>query len=244
MSVEQQELSDEIVSEPEIEAIEEPMRKLLVELKPNLLNDSYGTIIGDDTSGTFPAVIVNTIANKLNYDLGRDAVLFLFLQSSRLEANRQKIASQLDSKGSLLQRRNTNKKALIVTEHIGTGYSVSSFRRLLDQRDIESDIATISARYDRETYDFSRSLFVGQDESFVGTSLSLKEYLTGKTREKFAKERFNGVRRGVIYDESTRERPHRAYQTSRRLAERLYTEIFGSVMLEEGSTLSPYPRVE
>lgn len=216
----------------EIDEIADPMHDLLQELKTNLLNSCYGLIIGDDTKGTYPAIIINTIANKLNQSLGRAAVPFVLLQGSSLKADRGKITQQLEKRSAILPMVDRTKNALIVTEHIAYGASVNNFLQVLSDQNLDVDIASISARYDRKSYSFAERLYVARENSIRGTYLSSAEDLHGRSPVKYGKERFQGVKAGVIFDPRAREKPRLAFKASRQLAERLYQGIFAQDVLE------------
>lgn len=229
MSVEQVNRPSIEVHIPEIDLIESTMRQLLEELKPNLLQDTYGLIVGDDTSGTIPALITAIVANKLNHDLEREATPFIFLKGSKQANDIPKITEQLRGNESLLQRFERDKKVLIVTEHMGEGRAATHLQQALLQENIESDIAALTAERRREYYRLDGSVFIGEEGSELGYILMDRTDLTGKldtTFDKLNNSRFLGVRDGVMVDKAVRIAPLKALRASRQLAERIYENIF------------------
>lgn len=116
--------------------------RLVLELKESIAQ--YDTILSDDASGRLISLILKKVADSAPQRENKPPIKTYFLAGGRhaFYGRKQPLARFLQSK------RNEFGKALLVTEFIDTGTSLSKLSGLLDEFDIDHDIAAVSARED------------------------------------------------------------------------------------------------
>ncbi len=129
----------------EIKNLEEPISNILNEMRPNLEKGEYSLIIGDDTSGRVPALVFKDVLSMIYSEKNIEKPKILFIPGQKesetdmtpaienyIREYIQKSALNLD-----------NKKALIVTDLISSGYSIYHLVKALQKIGIPYDISTI-----------------------------------------------------------------------------------------------------
>lgn len=200
--------------------LEEPLRDLLVQLKPHFDQEVYGLLVGEDTSGRIPFFLLSRVVNTVNHRQGRSPVPGFLIQEShdkegidpeKLNSLRRK----MNRYENVLKRVPDEKRALVITDHIRTGLSLDRLGKVLQERDISYDVATITSLFPRDYYSssilakripdevgvFGVKLGLGDDEGLP--LISSKEALTGIKRGNFPQRQFYteaeypGIRRSV-----------------------------------------------
>lgn len=98
---------------PEIREIEEPMEELVDLMAPEIRGQVYDLIIGDDTSGRIPTLVMRRVINAF-----RDTpALTAFV----------KLPGAFYRTREMLQREEGVRRALFVTEYISKGSKLSLF---------------------------------------------------------------------------------------------------------------------
>ncbi|MCX6793262.1 MAG: hypothetical protein NTY12_04530 [Candidatus Falkowbacteria bacterium] len=132
----------------EIKQLENPIKEIIKQM--DLENTNYDAIIGDDASGRIPALIFNEIISKINKDkkIEKPKLLFIagqFAGTSYNDADPNAFRKILyDTNKHISKNIKDKKRALIVTDTINTGNSLSAMTKGLQGNKIEYDIASIS----------------------------------------------------------------------------------------------------
>ena len=209
----------------EIARIEPAMERMVFELKNELVGGTYGSVVGDDTSGTIPAVATALIANWVHRDNGLPPVWLTMVQSSRKTEDYGDVFRQVQHHSGKIS---SDKKALIVTEYIATGKSVRNLQRALEENQIETDIAALSIQSTSFTSPDSK-LYIGKIDQ-AGIAVYSKPRLTGKGNEKFTGRRYLGVDYNVqvkrVIDYELRREVRKSLHVTRLMAENIYKTVF------------------
>lgn len=132
-------------SEPAVAELESPLRNALRQAAPRLRDGTYGLIIGDDTSGRVPAVIVHDVVRRLHEQRHHDAPPLVFLpggggrNSCELQAR-----AVVDQGSERLRRLSGGRRALLVTDTVQTGSSVAFFAKALADHGIAMDVLAVA----------------------------------------------------------------------------------------------------
>lgn len=128
-----------------------PIENLLVELRHEINDGKYDTIIGEDVSGRIPALIFGRVIKNIydlkNYPLPQS--LFFAGSGGGLESKREteeKITKIMETVINSRKGKNAESKVLIVTEYIETGLSLQLLIDALERAGIDFDIATLYVR--------------------------------------------------------------------------------------------------
>jgi len=229
---------------PEIEGLREPTKRLLEQLRPYLENGEYQFIIGHDSSGRIPTLLLRSIIKEIYKKNGHKTppTVFLATRLPRLshvgsyeeysEAELKKISPWaayvkkhiLPSlpKGEIL-------KVLVITDSITTGDSLRTTKKALEALDgvsIMMDAAVMgidgSSRNENTKNWLSQKIggqiFYGQE----GTpSIYQKEELSGVQQAYPTSQPFANVLKGHSHETETRN-PRKAREDVRKLADELY----------------------
>lgn len=126
----------------EVSSIEEPMTKLCTGLNENLQNDNYGLILGDDTSGRLPALVVKGVSDHISDAAQRERVPTFFIQAGRYMSD-DEVSSQFEERIASRIDRLKGRKVLLITEHIDTGGTLDRLIKLFVEHNIPFDIAVM-----------------------------------------------------------------------------------------------------
>lgn len=131
----------------EVEVLKAPLRELLIELCPAFERGEFDLIIGDDASGRVPSLIIWEIAKQISVWNNVPIPQLKFAAGSRnipTSAREKKIAIIEEH----FKDVTTNKKKLIVTEHLHTGKGLSALVQALRRLGCVYEVATVYL-YDR-----------------------------------------------------------------------------------------------
>ncbi len=142
---------------PEREALAEleaPIAKILARLRPKIERGEYGLIIGDDASGRIPALIIRDVIKAVYNERGYTLPEVRFISGSseledglgdKKELVRKYIADVQESMREDTDALRTRRKrsALVVTDTINRGTSVSVLVHALRAAGIPAEIATV-----------------------------------------------------------------------------------------------------
>lgn len=177
----------------EIKKLEEPIGNLVVQLEEGILGERYDAIIGDDASGRIPTLVIRKIIedriHKLHPDLTaeeqREALKTYFVTGAASVTYEQfkkvfPVGSILDNMKGPIDQSNADllkyfksikpkikKRALLITEYIATGDSITGLAKTLKKVGIPFDVASVivkSQAYDKANKNISLSggsLFMG-----------------------------------------------------------------------------------
>ena len=183
----------------EVAELEEPIKKIIEKIKDRIENGEYGLIIGDDASGRIPALILGNFIKKISEqkDFDRPNIIFipgklekddfwsvLFKSVVASKKQHEELDDYLSKHGA-----RKDKKILIITDTLKTGYSLLTLIELLKRAGYGCDIATIGIE----------SPIPGQD---LKTNLRGIDVFSGGYRDKTRDEDQNTP---LIYKEEARK---------------------------------------
>jgi hypoxanthine-guanine phosphoribosyltransferase len=128
------------------EAINElfyPIKYLTEQLQERLESAEYSHVIGDDSSGRIPTLIIKDVIEKIYENNGSPQLTVRFLAGSRY-ANDP--VAKKDTIGEYLDKEinpPTGKRVLIVTDVIDTGSGLIPLTQALKEKGIIYDVATL-----------------------------------------------------------------------------------------------------
>ncbi|MFH0892619.1 MAG: hypothetical protein V1867_07665 [Candidatus Falkowbacteria bacterium] len=189
------------------------LARLVFELKDRLAY--YDTILSDDASGHILSLILRDVIKKKKESLGQKGPQTFFIACGRHES--KKFESKVEE--FVISKKKNMGRALLVTEYIDSGRSITSVVKMLEKNNIDFDVASLSAEYrlNGEGYrkELKRHLIVGED----GSNTGLGFYSTG----------FTGVKKGkkpsahpIIDGDDKREDVVNARKDAKLIAEELY----------------------
>jgi hypothetical protein len=126
-------------------------RWLIDQLRIPIVNDRYGVVVGDDTSGRVPALLIAKTINIYAKRHGRPRVPTLFIEGIR-DANDEDQIKAFRKLKRAIRGVDRSKRALVVTDNFSandsysrtSGMSAGSVAWRLHQAGFKVDIATIS----------------------------------------------------------------------------------------------------
>ena len=154
IETEQAETKGEVQLE-EVAELEAPIKIIIEKIKDRIESDEYGLIIGDDASGRIPTRILGGFIREVSKDInvfvpniifipgklemarGYFGELLSFKKRAKKE-QQEELDKYLLSKGASKERR-----VLIVTDTLKSGYSLKTLVDLLRKAGYVCDIATI-----------------------------------------------------------------------------------------------------
>lgn len=130
--------------------------RLILELKCKFLE--YDTILSDDVGGRIPSLIFYYLINKKRKEEGRPPIKIYFLACSANTDNRTNALWNF-----LYKKKECIGKALVVTEYISSGTTISRLTHLLESVGINFDIASVSINDEAKMYPqhVSKRLYYG-----------------------------------------------------------------------------------
>jgi adenine/guanine phosphoribosyltransferase-like PRPP-binding protein len=124
----------------------EALARLLLELRDKI--SDYDTILCDDTSGRLPAIFLKKIMDKKREEQGKNLVRLKFVAAGKLYSPLfYKIHEFIKEKN----KEENWQKVLVVTDHIFSGESMRKLVDILEEENIDFDVAAITAY--REKHD-------------------------------------------------------------------------------------------
>ncbi|MDD3101807.1 MAG: hypothetical protein PHE59_01515 [Patescibacteria group bacterium] len=118
----------------------ESLIHLVKELKKEMPN--YDTILSDDISGREVSLLLRRLIDKKRTELNKPPVKTYFLASGRHITYESKIFDGI--KNFIKNEKDHLGKVLLVTEFISSGESISKLVNILEQLEIDFDIAAVS----------------------------------------------------------------------------------------------------
>jgi hypothetical protein len=211
--------------EPEItRTIVESLNFLTREIQDEI--PYYDSIIGDDVSGRLPTLFFREIINKKKAEENKEPVQTYFLTSKR--GRKKEINEgihQFISKKEI-------KKTLVVTEHVGSGYSLKPIVSSLKENNIDYDIVAISRDHfilfnnlDPEIKEIRKKLKFyseGTDGLFFHTNFHIKK-LGGIEKDRHEKTKIHSNRE--IIDKNHREAINQARKDIALIADVVYKNL-------------------
>ena len=161
------------ISNEGIARLEVPIKRILEQILPSIEAGEYGLIIGDDTSGRIPALIISHFVGEIYKRKGHHPAPTIFLAGGRHLSSSEKEPKKNKIKEYLKHRSFepiSHNKILYVTEAIKTGQGIEMVIEALREYGFAYDIVTtyladtsekhISSLEDK----FKGNLFVGSGD--------------------------------------------------------------------------------
>jgi hypothetical protein len=132
-----------------VDDAEEGLATLCRELRDDVLAGRYGVIVGDDTSGRLPALVLRTAFNIMRAREGLPKLPVYFLPGGGGRIPRaEAAAAELAAMGPQLVRASRGARALVVTDFIDSGSSVLGLIEGCRALGIEADCAALAVASD------------------------------------------------------------------------------------------------
>lgn len=135
----------------DIPTIEKPLRVLVGQLKNNFENGTYALLIGDDTSGRIPTLIMKNVSDVVTQKRGLPILPTVFVQAGRY-LNDEQVQKQIEDLriryGSTMQ----GKKALLITDYIRSGGTLKRLAEIFSENNLRFDVATLDTDQSEEEY--------------------------------------------------------------------------------------------
>jgi orotate phosphoribosyltransferase len=130
----------------------EALARLLLEIRDKI--SDYDTILCDDTSGRLPALFLKKIMDKKREEQGKDPVRLKFVAAGKHHGPLfDKIQEFIKEK----KREENWQKVLVVTDHIATGESMRKLVDILEEENIDFDIAAVSTYREKRDKTFEQN---------------------------------------------------------------------------------------
>ncbi|MGC8461961.1 MAG: hypothetical protein ACP5OR_09035 [Candidatus Dormibacteria bacterium] len=126
-----------------IQHIRPGIDRLLRKLRPEIELDSYAGIIGDDTSGRIPTLMIRAAINAHRSEHGKGKLPVVFIQGASDDEQWDKLRVAFAKRLHLLQPLDREKKLLVVTEGVTTGAAIARLGRLLSSQGFKFDVAVL-----------------------------------------------------------------------------------------------------
>jgi len=184
----------------EIAELEKPLQRIIEGILRS--GNTYDLIIGDDTSGRIPTLVLGKFLNYHYRASGRSPIPIRFVGGGRFSTDLR--SGELEV---IRTRMNYQPiRALLVTDYIDCGSTARDFGNYFKANDISYDVASIALRMNESVYRETKVLPNGVDfyfgESYDPT-IHKKPYLTGLNRARTLGERV--IRDGPAFGRKVRE---------------------------------------
>lgn len=151
----------------------EPMEVLLCKLDDNLQAQVYGAIVSEGASACIPGSIMQKAINMVYCKQGFDEIPVLHLGRHRCPEDFTRIRKILENNPECINLLGSDKKALLVTEHISSGRRLEEAGLLLHEFGVQFDVAALFATQYKDWYkDVIRCFREEGIELFVGYKYS------------------------------------------------------------------------
>lgn len=137
------------VYETVVGEIEGSMLKIASEVKSHLMSTDYSCIVGDDTSARIPTLVLKGFADFISDIEGKEHITTIFIQAGR-KVSDSTVEEQFQQRILPIMAKIPNKKALLVTEHVQTGKSITRLLKLFKKFGIPVDIASLQIQRTKE----------------------------------------------------------------------------------------------
>lgn len=169
----------------EFAAVFDAVRTIAAEIGEKRLG-SYALVVGDDTSGRLPALILWKVINQVNARNGRQKVPITFIQTYSEFHSKKYLQRAAWARRSGIWKGLAGQRALVVTEFISSGKHLGQLTGLLREAGISFDVATLGS-YGLTTEVVASARMTSTTRFFDGKGgilLYRKSNLTGLSSEK------------------------------------------------------------
>ena len=239
--------NDQRLLDRTIQTLEDPLRKIITQLKGSIENGDYKVIIGEDASGRLATFAMHKIFSAIYQENGYPPIETRYLSGNRgnpwldniLQRKKGQLREYLADLKEHLGIEIGSGKILLVTDHIETGKSLRLLVNLLNQAGIEYDIATVAI----DSIDTHNQLEESWGQQIVAGRTTnaaipgLKDFsgvfkdnpdIHARRMQPGDKEYYGngGELERELYDEYTQVRVNESRKQVGVLAEKLITEVF------------------
>lgn len=142
----------ETLFNPEIEDMFPALLRGVREIRDEISNGRYTLLIGDDTSGRIPTLILRKIISQVNSSKGRPTIPAFFVKGNRIKNEENLQKQQLTKYIRQAKVGSDNHKALITTDYMHLGGSIKQIGTVLQNEDINFDVFSIARKFDTQKY--------------------------------------------------------------------------------------------
>ncbi len=159
---------------PELGALMVGFDAMITALKPGITRNEFGIVIGDDTTGRIPALIVHRTINAWNRAHGLPSIPIVFIQGASSDNQVPALERAIANRQQYLDARDPAKRALVVTEGITTGQAIARLGRILTRQGIPFDVAALDgSRFRRDQEDANRNLVSRKEVNLLISRMKL-----------------------------------------------------------------------
>lgn len=137
---------------PYLDGIVDELEQVYSQMLPHIKDAEYSLIVCDANSGTIPALALKRIIDSEYLKKELPATSIVSPDRGTMDPIPDELVEEIESFVNEAQALRPGTKALIVTEHIGTGKHVQDLAQVLNSLGIEYDVATITLRATPEYY--------------------------------------------------------------------------------------------
>jgi hypoxanthine phosphoribosyltransferase len=199
-----------------------PQLKALAEqLKEGMAEGRWDSVVGDDISGHFPAIMVHHWLKKAarQHDRKVSAIMFVAPKRNAGEDKRGALKNYFSGR-----RKRLGDRTLVVTDTIDSGETISMILEALP-RDLPADVASVSVREDFVKHGSASDIIANNfyhPPSEIGMSLHGLRIVTGREKDWHNAT----VKRRSDYDPLLSQA---ARQTVINMADQIYSDLFPKV---------------
>ena len=180
------------LSDGEVVGVVDGVERILAMVGPSLVRGDYGLIVGEDTSGRLPALLVARAVRQARRAAGLTPPPMVFLQGAgRAPAERELtgLTTAFAARRHLIDAAQPGSRALIITEFVGAGRSSGEIARRLAELGHGADVATLATNTD-ESYCRRHGGWPDDMRLFTAEAdfeiVVRRPWLSGLRRQKFA----------------------------------------------------------
>lgn len=159
-------------AEAVLEEIQPQLASLLEQLAPGIRADRYGVIVGDDTSGRVPALILREAINRYRTSKGLPKLPVVFVpgRGGRNSWSSGPYHHRMEQSGSRIAEAAAGKAVLLVTDYIATGETLIFFLDSFHRMGLPVHCAALSSSpYEHERSPSLVRTLANTDAIFVGS---------------------------------------------------------------------------
>jgi hypothetical protein len=189
----------------QLDEVEPRIRSLLEQIRPHVINDDYGVIVADDTSGRVPALIIRAAINKHRAARGLPKLALLFVpgHGGRQRHRNMPFESGMTRIEDRLIHDAGSKPVLLITDFIGTGDTVRHFVEKFRSLGLGVHCAALSSHRVDGLVDLVGMNAAAGDKLFVGGQGAIPG-IDGNRRISGVRKAYNHERKGVYVERSGR----------------------------------------
>lgn len=135
--------------------------ELLLNLAPAIREHKYNVVLGDDSSGRVPALVIGGLMKEIYKEDNLESPQILFLSGGRHGGKEKQRDKKVDEyTGKLLKNKKIRPedKILFVTEYLGSGQSEARIINILKKQGLTCDLAYLSTYKEKRDLEYAKML--------------------------------------------------------------------------------------